>query len=222
MAKVGRLVKELMVQELTTALTTRPNFFVASLGSLSAAETDTLRKRLRTSQAQVLMVKRTLGLHGLSAMNLDDAKPLWEGSVALVLPGEDIIPVAKLLMDFAKENQDKLTVRGGLVEGQVLDRKRFEELAGLPPKPQLIARLVGILESPLADLVFTVEAVLGEIAWVLEEASKTTSQSAPQATPAPAGEGSAQTQDTGKTQPPAAEQPAAGEAGETPTQQEVT
>lgn len=177
MAKVGRLVKELMVQELTNALQVRPNFFVASLGSLSAAETDTLRKRLRTSQANVLMVKRTLGLRGVLAMKLDDAKPLFEGSVALVLPGEDLIPAAKLLMDFAKEHQEKLTIRGGWVEGQCLDRTRVEELANLPPKPQLIAQLIGVLESPLADLIFTIEAALGELAWVLEEASKKRAES---------------------------------------------
>ena len=173
MAKVGRLVKDVMVQELTEALKERQNFFVASMGALSAIEADTLRKRLRTSKARMLMIKRTLGLQGMSALQMEEAKPLFEGSIALVFPGEDLIPAAKLLADFAKQHEEKLRIRGGLVEGQVLDRTRFEELANLPPRLQLIAHVIGVLESPLANLVWTLESVLGEVAWVLEEASKT-------------------------------------------------
>ena len=173
MAKVGRLVKDIMVQELTDALKERQSFFVASLGALSANEADALRKRLRTSKARMLRIKRTLGLQGLSVLRMEEAKPLFEGSIAFVFPGEDLIPAAKLLADFAKQNEEKLQIRGGLVEGQVLDRARFEELANLPPKLQLIAQVIGVLESPVANLVWTLESVLGEVAWVLEEASKT-------------------------------------------------
>lgn len=172
MAQVGRLVKELMVQELTAELRGRSNFFVASVGRLSANETDTLRKRLRASQSKMLMVKRTLGLHGFSALKLDAVGGLLGGSVALILPGEDLIPVAKLLVDFAKADQEKLSLKGGWVEGQLLDRKRLEELASLPPKPQLIAEVIFGIEGPMADLVMTLEAVLSEPVFVLEEAGK--------------------------------------------------
>lgn len=206
MAKVGRLVKDVMVQELTEALKERQNFFVAAMGALSATEADTLRKRLRASKARMLMIKRTLGLQGMSALQMEEAKRLFEGSIALVFPGEDLIPAAKLLADFAKENQEKLHIRGGLVEGQVLDRTRFEELANLPPRLQLIAHVVGALEAPLANLVWTLESVLGEVAWVLEEASKAKppSASTPQAqAPTPAGESSAPPP---QTPPPQAEE----------------
>lgn len=173
MAKVGRLVKDVMVQELTEAFQASQSFFVASMGPLSAAESDTLRKRLRGSKARVLMIKRTLGLQGMTALKLDGAGDLFQGSIALVFPGEDLIPSAKLLADFAKDHKEKLSVRGGFVEGQVLDGARFQELANLPPKPQLIAQLIGVLESPVSNVVWTLESVLSEVAWVLEEASKT-------------------------------------------------
>ena len=177
MPKVGRLVKEVMVQELTSQLRARQNFFVAGIGRLSATEADTLRKRLQGMQARMLMVKRTIGLQGLTALKIDGGVTrMLEGSVALVFPGEDMVPAAKLLADFAKQEQEKLTIRGGLVDGRVLDVRQFTELAGLPPKPQLMAQLVGILEFPLADVVFTLERVLGELPWVLEEAAKKQTQ----------------------------------------------
>lgn len=173
MAKVGRLIKESMVEELTTELSQRQNFFVAGVGRLSAVEADTLRKRLHGVQARVLMVKRTLGRQGLMALKLNDLESLLQGSVALVIPGEDLVPAAKLLADFAKVDEDKLVVRGGFVEGQLLDKRRFTELANLPSRPQLLAELIGSLESPMTDVVMTIERLVGELAWVIEEAAKT-------------------------------------------------
>lgn len=182
MAKAGRLAKELMVRELTEAVKQRANFFVASLGRLQAVEADTLRKRLRGVQARALVVKRTLGLRGVADLKLDPALQggvnggaieLFSGSVVLVFPGEDLIPAAKLFVDFAKDSQEKLVVRGGWVEGQLLDQPRLTEVASLPSKLQLMAQLIGVLESPMTDAILTIEQVLGDVPWVVEEAAKT-------------------------------------------------
>ena len=181
MAKVGRQVKELMVEELTSALKERQTFFVASVGPLQAGEADTLRKRLSGVQARLLMIKRTLGLQGIRALKLDQAEGLFDGSVTIVLPGEEVIPAAKLLFDFIKEAQDKLVVRGGLIDGQLLDKNRLQELANLPPKPVLIAQLIGVIESPISDVITTLEAAMTELAWVIDEASKKKPAEAPAA-----------------------------------------
>ena len=206
MAKVGRQVKESMVQELTSALKERPVFFVASVGPLQAGDADTLRKRLSGVQARLLMMKRTLGLQGIRALKLDQTEGLFDGSVTLVLPGEDIIPAAKLLFDFAKEAQDKLTIRGGFIDGELFDQKRLKELADLPSRPVLIAQLIGVIESPISDVVVTLEAAISELAWVIEEASKK-KPVAP--TPAPAAT-------TAAVEPSAEAKP---ESTEPPTQQ---
>lgn len=183
MAKVGRLIKELAVKELTASLKECSSFFVASIGGVTSVETDAFRKRLRASRANLMTVKRTLGLKGLAALKLDEATPLFDGSVTLVLPGEDLIPAAKLLIEFAKSNDEKVAVRGGWVEGQLLDKRRLEELASLPSRPQLLAELIATLESPMTGLVMTVEGVLGELARVIEEAGKK-APAAPAAAPA--------------------------------------
>ena len=206
MPKVGRQVKESMVQELTSALKERPVFFVASVGPLQAGDADTLRKRLSGVQARLLMMKRTLGLQGIRALKLDQTEGLFDGSVTLVLPGEDIIPAAKLLFDFAKEAQDKLTIRGGFIDGELFDQKRLKELADLPSRPVLIAQLIGVIEFPISDVVVTLEAAISELAWVIEEASKK-KPVAP--TPAPAAT-------TAAVEPSAEAKP---ESTEPPTQQ---
>ncbi len=172
MAKVGRLVKDMVVQQITSTLKERPSFFVTTMGPLPAADADSLRKRLASSQARMVMVKRRLGLRGVADLKIDGMPDLFTGSIALVFPGEDIVPAAKLLVEFAKANQDKVIIRGGVVEGQLLNTKRVEEVASLPSRPQLLANVVGAIEAPMTDLIFTVERVLGDLAYVLEEAGK--------------------------------------------------
>ena len=172
MAQVGRQVKERMIQELTDKLKQRANFFVASLGLLQAVQADTLRKQLRTVRAEVVVSKRTLGARGVLSLQLSEVGPLCTGSVAFVLSSGDVVQVAKLIVEFAKANEDKLKVRGGWVDGQLLDHQRVEELAKLPSKPQLIAQLIAQVESPLASLVWAIEGLFGELAWVIEEAGK--------------------------------------------------
>ena len=179
MAKVGRLVKDLIIQEVGSALKQQPSFFVTSVGPLQAADADALRKKLRGSHARMLMVKRTLGIRSVGTVGATDGiTAFFEGQIALVIPGEDIIPAAKLLCDFAKVNEGKIVIRGGWVDGQLLSKQRLEEFANLPSRPQLIAEVIGALEAPLVDLIFTVERVLGNVAWVLEEASKAQPQAA--------------------------------------------
>ena len=209
MAKVGRLVKDLMVQEMTTALKARPNFFVTSVGPLRATEADTLRKQLQTAQGRLLMIKRTLGLRGLASLKLNGGlTELFTGSLLLVLPGEDAVHAAKVIVDFAKANEGKLLIRGGWVDGQLLDQQRVQELASLPPRPQLVAQLVGVIESPIAELIMVLESILGELAWVLEEASKA-------ATPAETAK--AETQPASAPSTAAGETPPTAAAGEQAT-----
>ena len=195
MAKVGRLVKERMVEELSEALKGSASVLIASMGPLKAAEADSLRKRLRGSQARMVVAKRTLGTRSLSALwspagrNPEREPPakagarvegatddrlvtLLSGSVVFVIPGEDIVKTAKIVVEFAKANEGKLMVRGGWVEGQVLGDKSIEAIASLPPKPQLIANVVGALEASFSNLIWTVEHHLSDLAWVIEEAVK--------------------------------------------------
>ena len=174
MAKVGRLVKERMVEELSGALKGSASVLIASMGPLKAAEADALRKRLRGSQARLFVAKRTIGTRGISALSgADGLEKLLSGSVAFVIPGEDVVKTAKIVVEFAKANEGKLTVRGGWVDGQVLNDTRIEEIASLPSKLQLIANVVGALEAPFVDLIWTLEHHMSDLAWVVEEAAKT-------------------------------------------------
>ena len=97
-------------------------------------------------------------------------KELLEGSIGLVLSGDDVLQTAKLIVEFRKTHEEQLSVRGAVIDGQLLDQSRVEQLAQLPPKPVLLAQVVATIESPIADLIFTIERLIGDIAWIAEQA----------------------------------------------------
>ena len=186
MANVGRLVKETAVKELSDRLSQRPDFLVASVNRLTAGEADSLRQKLFASQARLVMIKRTFGKRMLDQKNLAAVAELFEGSVGIVLPGEEILPAAKILVEFIKTREDKLSVRGGFIDGALLDKTRVELLASLPPKPVLLAQVVATIESPIADVIFTLERLIGDLIWAADQAAekKPLPQAAPE-TPKP-------------------------------------
>ena len=110
MAKVGRLVKESTVQEIGAQLSARPNFFVAAVNRLAASDADALRQKLHASQARLVVVKRRLGRRALEPLNIAGLAELLEGSVGLVLSAGDTLQTAKLIVEFRKAHEERLTV----------------------------------------------------------------------------------------------------------------
>ena len=172
MAKVGQLVKESSALEISNRLNERPNFFITSVNRLSSPDTDLLRRQLFGLGASVLMVKRRMGRRTLDGLKVAGLPDLLEGSVGLVLAADDVAATAKLLVEFRKAHEEHLLVRGALIDGQLLDKVRVEELAQLPPKPVLLAQVLGTIEAPLADVIFTIERLIGDIAWLAEQAAE--------------------------------------------------
>ena len=209
MPNVGRLVKESAVKELSERLSQRPDFLVTTMKRLPVAEADRLRQKLSGSQARLVMIKRTLGERMMEQLNLSGVTELFEGSVGLVLPGEDILPAAKTVVEFIKTHEEQLAVRGAFIEGVLLDKQRVEQLASLPPKPMLLAQFVATIESPIADVIFTLERLIGDLIYAADQAAEK------KPLPAPVTEGQA-----GAPAPqsaPTAEAPVAPTAPEAPS-----
>lgn len=185
MTTLGRAVKESVVAEVTNRLRERSSFIVTNLSRLPAAETDTFRKQLRAADARLLVLSHRLGARSLAALKLTGVEALFEGSLGLVLPSDDVASTAKVVVDFSKGRDAQLVIRGALLDGEVVNRQRVEELAGLPPKPVLRAQVLAAIEGPIAQLIGLVEQLMGDVAWVVEQAAAKRPKAPEAAAPAP-------------------------------------
>ncbi len=144
--------KEAAVQELRDRLAGAQNLFLTDFAGLTVEEITKLRGELRKDGSTYAVVKNTLFK---IAAGDDIAKQLdafLAGPTGIVFAGIDPVAPAKAIKQFADDSK-KLGIKAAYIDGQLVDAKQVNALAALPPKSELIARLVGTLASPLRGLV---------------------------------------------------------------------
>ena len=141
--------KQEMVTALAAQLAGSPTIYVTDFTGLNVARITDLRRRLRAAGVEYVVVKNTLARRALTDAQRAGLEPHLNGPTALVLGGADPVSAAKVLTDFAKEFE-KPTIKVGLVEGKPVTPAQVKHLAALPSKAELLARLGGQLQAPLA------------------------------------------------------------------------
>ena len=143
-----------IVKDLKERLSKAQGVVLTDYQGLSVPEAEVLRRNLQEAGASYQVVKNTL-------LNLaikdSDFRPLTPdfrlvGPTAVVLSHEDEIKPLKALYDFAKEHE-ALEIKGGFFEGAFLAAEKLKEIASLPNREELLARLFGMMQSPLSRLV---------------------------------------------------------------------
>jgi DNA polymerase-4 len=97
-----------------------------------------------------------------------DVAAFFRGPTAVVIGREDPVTAAKVLSDFARENDDRPAVKAGVVERRTVSSEEVKRLAKLPPREQLLAELAGVFEAPMAQLLFCLQAKMTEMVGLLE------------------------------------------------------
>jgi large subunit ribosomal protein L10 len=138
---------------------------------LTVQQIGELRKQLRAVSAEYKVVKNRLAKIAVSASELAALATQLTGPVALVFSKDDPVAVAKAVSTFARTNQ-ALTIKGGYVDGQLMQPDGLKALAELPSKEALRGQLVGAISGPLRQLVSLLQAPQRELAYILAQRGK--------------------------------------------------
>jgi large subunit ribosomal protein L10 len=160
--------KQAVVQELADKLSAAKAFYLTDFTGLNVKKMTALRARMRAEGVEYLVVKNTLALRALDGLDIPDIGEFFTGPTGVVIGREDAVTAARVLNDFARENDDRPTVKVGVVERQQLDAEAVGRLAKLPPREVLLAELAGAMQAPLAQLVFLLQGKLSEMVGLLE------------------------------------------------------
>ena len=133
---------------------------------LSVSDMQALRAQLRPQNATFRVVKNTLTSIAADSARLDGVKPLLTGPTALVVTTSDPVQVAKVVNEFARTSRI-LQVKGAVLEGEVIPAAAVEDLATLPPREVLLARVVGGVQAPIAGLVGVLSGTIRALGYVL-------------------------------------------------------
>ena len=155
------------VEQLKETLERSPVVIGTSYTGLSVTVMTELRRGLRERGLEYRVVKNTLAGVAADELGRPQIKEVLRGPTGLVLSGGDPTEAARSLMDLLRTSRIALPVLGAVVEGQAVSAEGVGTLAALPPKPVLIAQLLGLLSGVMTRMVVTLNGPTRGLATVL-------------------------------------------------------
>jgi len=163
-----RAQKQDQIDALKGMLAPAHGLFVMDFTGLSVGEVTELRRKVREARGNYRVVRNTLAKLALAETDHRGLQQLLAGPAAVAYTDQDAVLLAKTLAEFAKTHE-KLRFRGGLVEGQLLDAQQAKQVAAMPSKRELVARLLFLLQSPMRRLVTVLNAPVQGLASSLHQ-----------------------------------------------------
>lgn len=132
--------------------------WVVDYCGLTVKEIQQLRRDIRESGASMKVYKNTLVRRALSEAELPTLDDMLSGPSAFVFAGKDVAAAAKAVKEFAKGNE-KLEIKGGLMEGAAVTAAEVEAIASLPSREELLAKIAGAISGVARGLATTINGV---------------------------------------------------------------
>jgi large subunit ribosomal protein L10 len=153
---VNREEKSAVISELVDRFAGSSLGVVTEYRGLTVAQLNKLRRELQAAGATYRVSKNTLTKRAIKETAFAKLEALLKGPTGLVTTGKDPVAVAKVLVKFAEQN-DKLKISGGVLDGEALPASGLSALAKLPSREVLLAQLLGLLQAPASQLLRTIQ-----------------------------------------------------------------
>ena len=160
--------KESQVKELSEVFESHDTFYLLDFINMHVSQSVQLRRRLRDQSYTFRVIKNRLALRALGEDFPDNLKGFFQGPTAIAFAPQDPIGLARMLKDFSIEHK-VLSVKGGMFEGQFIPAQRFEEIANLTSREDLLAKLGFLMSYPLTKLLRTWQAPVDSLGRLLSQ-----------------------------------------------------
>ena len=149
MAKIE--LKKPVVEEISAGIKDAQSVVLVDYRGLTVEQDTQLRKNLREAGVNYKVYKNTMMNFAFKGTQFEGLAPYLEGPSAMAYSNEDATAPARVLAEFAKK-ADKLQIKAGVVEGTVYDAAGMAKIADIPSREVLLGRLLGSMQSPIANL----------------------------------------------------------------------
>ena len=164
--------KKAIVAELIELLKPAQGIFFVDYTKLSVKELTEIRSEFRKIDASMRVAKNTLILRAVEEIEgIDVPAELMFGQTAIIIAGEDTTAPAKIIKRIF-DKTGNLRLKAAVIEGQLYEGKQLNLVASLPTRAELMAGILGSLQSPVSGIVGSINAVIRDLASLVEEVAK--------------------------------------------------
>ncbi len=165
---MDRTAKESFVSDLRDRINKAPVVYLTDFTGLDVKAMTVLRRSIKASGAEYLVVKNRLARLAFAETDLPDISESLEGPTGMVFGYEDVVAPAKAISDFAKDHDKKPVFKLGIMDNKILQAEQVDAIAKLPTRDVLYSMLAGVLEAPIAAFASALEAKIQETAGLFD------------------------------------------------------
>ncbi|KAF1302261.1 MULTISPECIES: 50S ribosomal protein L10 [Enterococcus] len=159
MSEAAIAKKSAIVDEVTEKFQQAASVVIVDYRGLTVDQVTNLRKQLRDAGVEMRVIKNSILSRAAKKAGLDGLDEVFAGPTAVAFSNEDVVAPAKIIDEFSKDAK-ALEIKGGIIEGKVSSLEEITALAKLPNREGLLSMLLSVLQAPVRNVAYAVNAVV--------------------------------------------------------------